>query len=124
MDSQQSTMPLGDSQQSATMPGGGWRQTARNVAVADGTLTAELQKVDGSWVEASVELAGDSSQYDNIDGAFAPAQPSDNIDYDVASWYRTEEGLEYPHGQQDQESQAGPCSTGRVVGTVVSLRDS
>ena len=108
-----------DSNQS-TMPGGGWRQTARNIAVSDGTLTAELQKVDGSWVEASVELADDSSQLDNIDGVFAPAQPSarlstartpaeegqyDNIDYDVASWYRTEEGLEYPHDQQDQESQ-------------------
>eukprot|EP01045_Picozoa_sp_COSAG04_P033103 COSAG04_NODE_6722_length_1269_cov_1.344444_1_plen_309_part_10 len=109
---------MASSQQSA-MPGGGWRQTARNITVSDGTLTAELQKVDGSWVEASVELAGDSSQceLDNIDGVFAPAQPSarlstpteegqhDNIDYDVASWYRTEEGLEYPHDQQDQESQ-------------------
>ena len=43
------------------MPGGGWRQTARNITVSDGRLTAELQKVDGSWVEASVELADDSS---------------------------------------------------------------
>jgi len=103
--SQQSTMPPvgGDSQQSA-MPGGGWRQTARNVAVADGTLTAELQKVDGSWVEASVELAGDSSQceLDNIDGVFAPTQPSARLS---TARTPTEEGLEYPHDKQDQESQ-------------------
>ena len=33
----------------------------------------------------------------------ASTTTDDNIDYDVASWYRTEEVLEYPDEQEDQE---------------------
>ena len=52
-------------------PGGSWRDTARNINIADGRLTAELRKADGSWVHIEVpidELAPAGAEYENIDG--------------------------------------------------------
>jgi hypothetical protein len=56
-------------------PGGSWRDTARNINIADGRLTAELRKADGSWVHIEVpidELAPAGAEYENIDGALVP----------------------------------------------------
>lgn len=47
-----------------------WRDTARNISVKDGKLNAELQKMDGSWVDATIELTGSSGKFKNVDGKF------------------------------------------------------
>jgi len=53
---------------STTLPPGSYTKTAREASIsADGTLTAQLQKMDGAWVPASY-------QYDlsNQNGSFYP----------------------------------------------------
>lgn len=51
------------------LPGGSWQATSRNVEVEDGLLTAELQKIDGSWAEATADFI-DGDEFSNDDGKF------------------------------------------------------
>lgn len=51
------------------LPGGDWQAKSRNVVAEDGLLTAELQKDDDTWVEATTDY-GDGDEFTNDDGAF------------------------------------------------------
>lgn len=54
------------------LPGGSWKRSARNYAVRDGILHAELRNKKGEWVEATVEVeAGLHGGFSNNDGKFA-----------------------------------------------------
>jgi len=48
------------------LPGGSWRQTARNYHIERGFLYAELKRKDGSWNRTKVPLkAGNSFKNNN-----------------------------------------------------------
>eukprot|EP01043_Picozoa_sp_COSAG02_P038612 COSAG02_NODE_2990_length_7607_cov_3.437134_9_plen_154_part_00 len=54
------------------LPGGSWKRSARNYAVRDGTLHAELKNKKGEWVEATVKVeASLNGSFSNNDGKFA-----------------------------------------------------
>jgi len=53
----------------APLPDGDWKETAKDWKVDGTTLTALLQKMDHTWVEASIEIFPYES-YQNADGEF------------------------------------------------------
>eukprot|EP01043_Picozoa_sp_COSAG02_P045497 COSAG02_NODE_4162_length_5685_cov_3.282492_1_plen_1276_part_00 len=67
----------------APLPGGSWKRTARNYEVRQGltaehpaTLHAELQKADGTWTQATVDMKEDCCEcFANTDGKFTTAEP-------------------------------------------------
>ncbi len=67
----------------APLPGGSWKRTARNYEVRQGltaehpaTLHAELQKADGTWTQATVDMKEDRCEcFANTDGKFTTAEP-------------------------------------------------
>ena len=52
------------------LPAGSWKRSARNYAVRDGTLYAELRNKKGEWVEATVKVEAGLC-FSNNDGEFA-----------------------------------------------------
>lgn len=52
-----------------SLPGGDWQTKSRNVVAEDGLLTAELQKDDDTWVEATTDY-GEGDEFTNNDGEF------------------------------------------------------